>query len=109
MYILQEVLFSFEELFEIESKERLPIFFSVLDLRLYAKQLMSASPQGADGFNRQAILRALLIAPFEGITTFTALHRRLRDDIRFRYQCGFDISKGAPSVSTLSRSNTFKL
>ncbi|RNB60918.1 transposase, partial [Brevibacillus agri] len=32
MYILQESLFSFEELQKLESKERLPIFFSALDL-----------------------------------------------------------------------------
>ncbi|MBP2113443.1 hypothetical protein J2Z70_003603 [Paenibacillus silagei] len=31
MYILQESLFSFEEFQKIESKERLPIFFSALD------------------------------------------------------------------------------
>jgi hypothetical protein len=36
MYILQESLFSFEELQKLESRDRLP-FFSVLDLRPYAK------------------------------------------------------------------------
>ncbi|OMD33934.1 DDE transposase, partial [Paenibacillus borealis] len=49
MYILQESLFSFEELQRIESKERLPIFFSALDLRPYARELRSRSPRGADG------------------------------------------------------------
>ncbi|SEN73608.1 hypothetical protein SAMN04487895_102394 [Paenibacillus sophorae] len=39
MYILQESLFSFEELQKMESKERLPIFFGTLDLRPYAKEL----------------------------------------------------------------------
>nr|WP_074102497.1 transposase [Paenibacillus sp. P3E] len=47
MYILQESLFSFEELQKIESKERLPIFFSALDLRPYAKELRNPSPRGA--------------------------------------------------------------
>jgi len=41
LYILQESLFSFEELQILESKEKLPIFFSALDLRPYAKQLKS--------------------------------------------------------------------
>ncbi|BFH65233.1 hypothetical protein PAJ34TS1_58250 [Paenibacillus azoreducens] len=57
MYILQESLFSFEELQKLESKERLPIFFSFLDLRPYAKDLRSPSPRGADGHCREGVLR----------------------------------------------------
>ena len=103
MYILQQCLFSFEELQKIESKDRLPLFFGTLDLRSYAKELRSLSPQGPDGHDRQAILRALLIAPFEKISTFSALHKRLKNDLRFRYQCGLSTSKSAPSIATLSR------
>jgi len=103
LYILQETLFSLEELQKIEFKNRLPIFFSALDLRPYAKKLVSSSPQGATPHDREAILRALLAAPLEGITTFTGLHDRLDKDLRFRYQCGFDISRSIPSISTLSR------
>ncbi|MEK4874077.1 transposase [Bacillus sp. FSL W8-0102] len=103
MYILQESLFSFEELQILESKEKLPIFFSALDLRPYAKQLKSSSPQGAEGHSKEGILRALIAAPLEGIDTFTSLHNRLKNDLRFRYQCGLDISRPAPSISTLSR------
>jgi len=103
LYILQESLFSFEELQKLESKEKLPIFFSSLDLRPYAKQLRSSSPQGADGHSREGILRALIAAPLEGIDTFTALHHRLDKDLRFRYQCGLAIDRPAPSISTLSR------
>ncbi|UNO47234.1 transposase [Alicyclobacillus acidoterrestris] len=61
------------------------------------------SPQGAKPINREAILRALLAAPLEGISTFTRLHERLARDICFRYQCGFRIDEAAPSVSRLSR------
>jgi len=103
LYILQETLFSLEELQKIELENRLPIFFGALDLEPYAKQLRSSSPQGAIGHNREAILRALLAAPFEDIDTFTALHKRLDTNLRFRYQCGFDISQRAPSIATLSR------
>jgi len=103
MYILQESLFSFEELLKMQSKERLPIFFSSLDLRPYAKELRSRSPRGADGHCRQGILRALLAAPLEGIATLTALHHRLSTDLRFRYQCGLSLDREAPSISTLSR------
>lgn len=103
MYILQESLFSFEELQKLESRERLPIFFSTLDLRPYAKELRNSSPRGADGHCRQGILRALLAAPLESIDTFTGLHRRLDLDLRFRYQCGLRLDRGAPSIATLSR------
>jgi len=91
MYILQECLFSFEEMLKIEPKERLPIFFGVLDLRPYAKELRSSSPRGANGHSREGILRALLAAPLEHINTFTALHHRLDTDLRFRYQCGLSL------------------
>lgn len=103
MYILQESLFSFEELQILESKDKLPIFFSSFDLRPYAKHLKSSSPQGAEGHSREGILRALIAAPLEGISTFTGLYHRLDKDIRFRYQCGLDISRPAPSISTISR------
>ncbi|MGE5575120.1 MAG: transposase [Ignavibacteria bacterium] len=103
MYILQENLFSFEEWLKIESEDRLPLFFSALDLEPYAKELRSVSPQGADGYDRQAVLRALLVSPMEKISTFTMLHKRLKSDIRFRYQCGFRLTQKVPSISTLSR------
>lgn len=87
---------------ELELKERLPLFFSALDLRPIVKKLRSELPQGAKGFPKDAILRALLAAPLVGISTFTGLVERLKSDLRFRYQCGFGIGK-APSVSTFSR------
>ncbi|SDW06365.1 Transposase [Alicyclobacillus hesperidum] len=103
MYLLQPSLFSFEDWLEIESSDRLPLFFGVLNLQPYTSKLRKQSPQGAKPINREAILRALLAAPLEGISTFTRLHERLARDIRFRYQCGFRIDEAAPSVSTLSR------
>lgn len=102
MYILQQTLFSFEELMELELKERLHLFFSNLSLEPYAVKLRNQLPQGAKGFSRTAILRALLAAPFVGISTFTGLVDRLKSDIRFRYQCGFGVGS-VPSIATFSR------
>ncbi|WP_321189701.1 hypothetical protein MHB50_18610 [Siminovitchia sp. FSL H7-0308] len=53
MYILQESLFSFEELQILESKDKLPIFFGVLDLQPYAKHLKSSYPKGLKGIPRK--------------------------------------------------------
>lgn len=103
MYLLQPSLFSFEDWLEIDSTHRVPLFFGVLDLEPYALQLRKQSPKGAKPINREAVLRTLLVAPLEGISTFTRLHERLARDIRFRYQCGFRIDEAASSVSTLSR------
>ncbi len=102
MYILQQTLFSFEELMELELKERLHLFFSNLSLEPYTVKLRSRLPQGAKGFRRDAILRALLAAPLVGISTFTGLVDRLKSDIRFRYQCGFGVGS-VPSIATFSR------
>ena len=87
----------------MESSERLPLFFSALNLELYAMKLKSSSPQGAKPIPREAILRAFLAAPQEEISTFTQLHQRLKRDLRFRYQCGFRMEEPAPSIATLSR------
>jgi transposase, IS5 family len=103
LYLLQKSLFSFEEWLEIESRECLELFFAALDLQPYATKLKNSSPQGAKPINRGAILRALLAAPLEGISTFTKLYKRLGSDLRFRYQCGFRLDESAPSIATLSR------
>ncbi|GMA64860.1 hypothetical protein GCM10025859_53000 [Alicyclobacillus fastidiosus] len=106
MYLLQKSLFSFESWLEFEPSERLELFFSALDLHPYAVKLRSSSPRGAKPINREAILRALIAAPLEGISTFTRLHERLDTDLRFRYQCGFRLDELAPSIATLSRAFT---
>ena len=103
MYLLQKSLFSFEKWLEIDPNERLEPYFSALDLQPYVAKLRNPSPQGAKPINRDAILRALLAAPLEGISTFTRLHKRLHSDLRFRYQCGFRLDEPAPSIATLSR------
>ncbi|MCL6488989.1 MAG: transposase [Alicyclobacillus mali] len=103
MYVRQTWLFSFEEWLEIEPSERRIRFFSALDLSSYAAQLTSPAPQGAKPISREAILRAFLAAPLEGVSTFTKLHQRLESDLRFRDQCGFSLHEPVPSISTLSR------
>jgi len=82
VYVRQSSLFSFEQWLEIEPSERRVRFFSALDLSPYAAKLRSSTTQGAKPFSREAILRAFLAAPLEGISTFTQLHRRLESDLR---------------------------
>jgi len=103
MYILQQNLFSFEEWIKMEEGDRLKLFFSELDLRPYVKMLNPSSPQGRKPIDREAILRAFLVAPQLGIDTFTKLYQRLKNDLKFRYQCGFPLVEDPPSVSVFSR------
>jgi Transposase domain (DUF772) len=74
-----------------------------LDLQPYDAKLKNSSPQGAKPINRETILRALLVAPLEGISTFTKLQKNLESDLRFRYQCRFRLDELAPSIATLNR------
>ena len=74
-----------------------------MDLRPYAQELRSETHWERKAENREAILRALIVAPFENISEFTALRNRLVSDIRLRYQCGFELAKRVPSISTFSR------
>jgi hypothetical protein len=83
LYILQESLFSFEELQKIESKERLPIFLVCLTYAPMPKRRKSFTPWCRRSLP-PGILRALLAAPLENIDTFTGLQRRLEVDLRFR-------------------------
>ncbi len=74
-----------------------------MNLEPYAAKLKRSSPQGTKPISREALLRALLVAPQEGISTFTLLHHRLDQDLWFRYPCGFRLDEPAPSIATLSR------
>ena len=87
----------------MELDNRLTLLFSSLELAPYAQKLTSSSPQGAPPHDREAIIRAFLAAPLEGIDEFSALNARLKNDLKFRYCCGFNINEKVPSITTLSR------
>ena len=103
MYILQGSLFSFEELMDLEPKQKYPALFAALDLTPFVKELRKSSPLGRKGRDTESMLRALLAGLCEEIPTFTKLVSRLKSDLRFRYYCGFGIDEEPPSVSTFSR------
>lgn len=101
-----ESLFSNYELQKIDPKERLPIFFSTIDLRPYAKELRNSSPRNANRHCRQGILRALLAAPLENIHTFTALHRVWTWTFASTINADFALIGRLPSIATLSLVDT---
>jgi len=103
MYILQGNLFSFEELMDLEPKQKYHALFAALDLTPFVKELRKSSPLGRKGRDTESMLRALLAGLCEEIPTFTKLVSRLKSDLRLRYYCGFGIDEEPPSVSTFSR------
>ncbi|REE91535.1 hypothetical protein A8990_10442 [Paenibacillus taihuensis] len=108
MYILQECLFSFEELQKIESKERLPLFFSALDLRPYAKELRSGSPRGAEGHSREGILRALKTGSDDLgriAAKFNLMVNRMNDTMRKVQEASQVLTMSAKNLNQVSEQN----
>ncbi|WP_343186862.1 transposase [Anoxynatronum sibiricum] len=58
---------------------------------------------GPRGYCKRAMLYAVIARIVEKIPTIKALCDRLRDDARFRYNCGFDPYQPPPSQATFTR------
>lgn len=102
MYLLQQNLFSFEELLKFEPETKLQKVLSVLDLSP-ALKVVKKAVVGPNGHCIGSMINALVAKQLEQIPTVAALVKRLSDDLRFRFQCGFSLSKSVPSQSTFSR------
>lgn len=102
MYLLQSSLFSFEELLKYEPETRLQKVLSVLDLSP-ALNVVKRAVVGPKGHCIGSMINALVAKQLEQIPTVAGLVNRLSNDIKFRFQCGFSLSKPIPSESTFSR------
>ncbi|ABO51356.1 hypothetical protein Dred_2852 [Desulforamulus reducens MI-1] len=100
MYLLQPNLFSFEELLKFEPETKLQKVLSVLDLSP-ALNVVKRAVLGPKGHCVGNMIRALVAKQLEQIPTVAALVKRLSNDIRFRFQCGFSLSKPIPSESSI--------
>lgn len=103
MYIRQPSLFSFEELLKYEPETRLSKILNTLDLTIFCKGFSRRQSRGPKGHDKVAMFRALIGKLIYGISNNVKLVERLNSDLRFRYDCGFDIIKRPPSESTFSR------
>lgn len=103
MYLLQAPLFSFEQILELQPKNRLQAVFATLNLGPALQLLKPESKFGPKGYSREAMLRSLIAKQLEAIPNIAKLVERLRTDPSFRYHCGFNAFGTVPSEATFSR------
>lgn len=103
-YIRHESLFTLQELYKLEQKDRFQVVFSTLDITPILSVVSKKSRYGAPlGTNYSAMIYSLIARIIERIPTVKDLVKRLKNDILFRMDCGFMLSETIPSEATYSR------
>jgi len=102
LILLQNPLFSFEEILSLEPEERLQNIFVTLD-ELPFHDNRNFFQRGPKGYSSKVMLRAFLAMKIYSIPTVVLLIERLQSDLKFRYSCGFSLSGRIPSEATFSR------
>ncbi|WP_055107404.1 IS1182 family transposase [Paenibacillus ihumii] len=103
-YIRHESLFTLQELYEMEQKDRFREVFSTIDIAPILRLVRKTSLYGAPiEVNYRSMVYSLIIRIVERIPTIKDLIKRLQHDILFRLDCGFMLSESIPSASSYSR------
>jgi len=103
-YIRHESLFTLQELYELEQKDRFAAIFSAVDITPVLRVVSKKSRYGAPvEINVQAMIYSLIVRVVERIPTIKDLLKRLREDILFRMDCGFTLAEKIPSAASYSR------
>lgn len=103
-YIRHESLFTLQELYEMEQKDRFREIFSTIDITPILRLVRKTSLHGAPiEVNYRAMVYSLIVRIVERIPTIKDLIKRLQHDILFRLDCGFMLSESIPSASSYSR------
>ena len=103
-YIRHESLFSFQELYELEQKNRFEAIFQAVDITPLKCVVRKKSRYGAPvEANYTAMIYSLIARIVERIPTIKDLVKRLETDLLFRMDCGFMLSESIPSEATYSR------
>lgn len=102
--ILQQSLFSINELLEMESTQKYDAYFSVINLDKILVVLSKKSIKGAPvELNYASTVISLIVRIIERIPTIKDLIKRLNEDLVFKMNCGFLVSDNVPSEATYSR------
>ena len=103
-YIRHESLFSFQELYELDQKNRFEAIFQAIDIAPLKRLVRKKSHYGAPiEANYTAMIYSLIARIVERIPTIKDLVKRLETDLLFRMDCGFMLSEMIPSEATYSR------
>lgn len=102
--IRQESLFDLEILLELEPTQRYDEIFSAIDITPIVHSVMKKSNLGRPvELNYPAMIRSLIVRYVEKIPEIKLLVKRLEEDLKFKYDCGFLISDPVPSEASYSR------
>ncbi|GIO40235.1 transposase [Paenibacillus faecis] len=103
-YIRHESLFTLQELYQMEQKDRFREIFAAIDITPILRLVRKTSRYGAPvEVNYRAMIYSLIVRIVERIPTIKDLIKRLQHDILFRLDCGFMLSEAIPSASSYSR------
>lgn len=103
-YIRHESLFTLQELYQMEQKDRFREIFATVDITPILRLVRKTSHLGAPiEVNYRAMVYSLIVRILERIPTIKDLIKRLQNDILFRLDCGFMLSEAIPSASSYSR------
>lgn len=99
-----ESLFTLQELYNLERKDRFEAIFSTIDITPILRLVRKKSRYGAPiDTNYSSMVYSLIARIIERIPTVKDLIKRLKDVILFRMDCGFMLSENIPSKATYSR------
>lgn len=102
--IRQGSLFTLEELYNLEPTHRFEAIFSAIDIYPILAVVSKKSNYGAPvKLNYPAMIYSLIARITERIPGVKELIHRLRNDLIFRLDCGFQFSDHVPSESSYSR------
>lgn len=103
-YIRHESLFTLQELYQMEQKDRFREIFATINITPILRLVRKTSLYGAPvEVNYRAMVYSLIVRIVERIPTIKDLIKRLQHDILFRLDCGFMLSEAIPSASSYSR------
>jgi transposase len=101
--IRQGSLFSIQELYDLEPPQRFEAIFSSINIDRILFSLSKKTIYGAPTeLNYAAMVYALVARVVERIPTVKDLRKRLKNDLVFRFECGFLFSDQLPSEASFS-------
>ena len=103
-YLRQESLFTLQELFEMDQKDRFELIFATIDITPALVLLRKSTRRGrTEVINYRAMIYSLMAQIVERIPFVSDLVKRLKSDVAFRWYCGFSLNDRIPSESSYTR------
>ena len=103
-YLRHESLFTLQELFEMDQKDRFELIFTSIDITPALVAMRKSTRRGRpEVINYRAMIYSLMAQIVERIPFVSDLVKRLKNDLAFRWYCGFSLNDRIPSESSYTR------